>query len=333
MDCKQDVEEMVVYKSNLQTGLFGLQKVMSSCSTSLAPARSFGSVCSPQLTSSLTQMSSMLDTAAEQMMVHKDFQAAFDTCDRGLHSLANMEQEDNRCGEFKAGFCILGIQALAELNQWHGVLSWVLQQYKHQEKIPAKIMQMCILLYSKVGEPAVMQEAARVWLHCLSNSRVTGFGTVAELYLLHVLVPLGHGDEALELIVGEVGSVAFTEDQRQTALDVVEEKERQNQELPLNPGTSPNSEITAHPVSTQGSVIRKLAAMLRFLYRKLLVTGSGSFPLRRLFLAAVLLYMLFSRMDPALSSSFMWISKLLELLRQMWSSMFAPYYQVLTQRL
>lgn len=69
---------------------------MSSCSTSLAPARSFGSVCSPQLTSSLTQMSSMLDTAAEQMMVHKDFQAAFDTCDRGLDSLANMEQEDNR---------------------------------------------------------------------------------------------------------------------------------------------------------------------------------------------------------------------------------------------
>lgn len=273
----------------------------------------------------------MLDSAAEQMMVHKDFQAAFDTCGRGLESLANMEQEDNRSSEFKASFCILGIQALAELNQWHGVLSWVLQQYEHQEKIPAKIMQMCILLYSKVGEPAVMQEAARVWLHCPSNSRVTGFGTVAELYLLQVLVPLGHRDEAVELIVGEVGSSVFTEDQRQTALDVVEEKERQNQETALNPGTSPNSEITAHPVSTQGSVIHKLEAMLRFLYRKLMVTSFGSFSLRRVFLAAVLLYMLFFRMDPALPSSFMWISKLLELLRQMWSAVFAPYYQALTQ--
>lgn len=69
---------------------------MSRCSTSLAPARSFVSVCSPQLSSSLAHMSSMLDTAAEQMMVHKDFQAAFDTCERGLESLANMEQEDNR---------------------------------------------------------------------------------------------------------------------------------------------------------------------------------------------------------------------------------------------
>ncbi|XP_051248234.1 peroxisome assembly protein 26 [Dicentrarchus labrax] len=293
---------------------------MSCCSTS--------SVCSPPLTSSLTQMSSMLDTAAEQMMVHRDFQAALDTCDRGLESLANVEQEDSRCGEIKAGFCILGIQALAELNQWRGVLSWVLQQYEHQEKIPAKIMQMCILLYSKVGEPAVMQEAARVWLHCPSNSRVTGFRTVAELYLLHVLVPLGHRDEALELIVGEVGGSAFTEDQRQAALDVVEEKEQQKQEPPLNP--SPNSETTAHTISTQGAVVRKLEATLRFFYRKLLLIGSGSFSLRKVFMAAVLLYMLFLRLDPAHPSSFMWISKLLQLLKQMWSAMFAPYHQALT---
>ncbi|XP_040886510.1 peroxisome assembly protein 26 [Toxotes jaculatrix] len=276
-------------------------------------------------------MFNMLDAAAEQMMVHRDFQAAFDTCDRGLQSLASMESEDNRCAELKAGFCILGIQALAELNQWHGVLSWVLQQYEHQETIPAKIMQMCILLYSKVGEPAVVQEAARVWLHCLANSRVMGFGTVAELYLLHILVALGHTEEARELIVGEVGNSAFTEDQRQTALDVVVEKEQQNQEPPLNPGCSPNSEITTHSVPTKGAVIHKLQTMLSFLYRKLLMAGSGSFPLRRIFLAAVLLYMLFLRLDPALPSSFMWISKLLQLLKQMWSAMFAPYSQALTQ--
>lgn len=298
---------------------------MSSCSTGQAPARS------PTLSSALNQMLNMLDTAAEQMMVHRDFQAAFDTCDRGLENLASMEPpEDNRCGEFKAGFCILGIQALAELNQWHGVLSWVLQHYEQLEKIPAKIMQMCILLYSKVDEPAVMQEAARVWLHCPSNSRVSGFGTVAELYLLHVLVPLGHVEEAQELIVGEVGSAAFTEEQRQTALEVVEEKEQQNQEPPVNPGINLNSETTAHPVSSQGTVIRKFESMLKFLYRKFTLTGSGSFPLRRLFLAAVLLYMLFIRMDPALPSAFMWISKLLQLLRQMWRAMFAPYYQALT---
>lgn len=115
-----------------------------------------------------------------------------------------------------------------------------------------------------MGEPAVMQEVARVWLHCPSNSRVTGFGTVAELYLLHVLVPLGHRDEALELIVGEVGSIAFTEDQRQTALDVVEEKHRQDREAPLNPRISPNSETAAHAVSTQGLTFQFRAYNMRY---------------------------------------------------------------------
>lgn len=110
----------------------------------------------------------------------------------------------------------------------------------------------------------MMQEAARVWLHCPSNSRVTGFGTVAELYLLHVLLPLGQRDEALELIAGEVGSGAFTEDQRQTALDVVEDKERQNREVPLNPRISPNSETAAHAVSTQGLTFQFRAYNMRY---------------------------------------------------------------------
>ncbi|KAM3858961.1 peroxisome assembly protein 26 [Diretmus argenteus] len=310
----------------------------SSSPTSLAPARSNGSVRhSPPLGSGSSQILSLLDTAAEQLMVHRDFQAAFDACDRGLARLADVEQEDSsRCAEFKARLCIVGIQALAEQNQWRGVLSWILQQYEHQEKIPPKIMQMCILLYTKVGEQAMMQEATGVWLHCPSNSRVVGFRTVAELYLLHVLLPLGLTGEARELVLGEVGSSAFTEDQRQTALDVVEEKERQNQEPPANPSRSPSPETTEHTISPPvhlcqtGAVIQKLETILRFFYRRLFVTSAGSFPLRRVFMAFILLYMLLVRMDPAHPSSFIWISKLLQLLKQMWTAMFSPYYQTLS---
>lgn len=99
----------------------------------------------------------------------------------------------------------------------------------------------------------MVQDAARAWLHCPLNSEATGFRTVAELYLLYVLVPLGHKDEAVELIVGEVGGLAFTEDQRRTALDVVEEKERQNREANEDPVASPNTEATSPhrgPIST-----------------------------------------------------------------------------------
>ncbi|XP_012708868.2 peroxisome assembly protein 26 [Fundulus heteroclitus] len=307
---------------------------MSSLSDTQARfCRSSGSACSPPPPSSCSssQPFNVLDSAAELMMVHGDFQAAFDACNAGLEKLGRLEPEDNnRCADLKAGFCMLGVQALAELNQWQGVFSWVLQHYEHQEDVPAKIMQLCILLYSKVGEPAVMQEAARVWLRCPSNVRAAGFRSVAELYLLHVLVPLGYLEEARELVASEVGSVAFTEEQRQTALDVVEEKARQNQEDPTNPEVTSDSEIAAHPASTQGSLLQKLDTMLRCLYRKCPRTGSGSFPLRKVFLAAVLLYMLLFRMDPAFPSSYMWISKLLKLIKRMWRAMFAPHYQPLT---
>lgn len=48
----------------------------------------------------------------------------------------------SRHGELKAAFCIVGVQALAELNQWKDVLTWVSQHYGGTEQIPAKIMQM-----------------------------------------------------------------------------------------------------------------------------------------------------------------------------------------------
>ncbi|CAN9508405.1 unnamed protein product [Ophioblennius macclurei] len=292
---------------------------MNSTST---PQAARGSACSSSSpsSSSSTPIFNMLQTAAEQMMIHKDFQAVFDSCNRGLQSVGSLEQEEQRYTEFKAGFCILGIQALAEMNRWPGVLSWVLQQYDRPEKIPAKVLQICVLLYSKVCEPTVMQDTVRLWLHCPANSSASGFRTVAELYLLHILVPLGHLEEARELVTGEIGCGAFTEDQRLTALEVIGEKEREMQE-PENPETP--VELVTH----RGTVIHRLEAILVFLHRRIRLSGSGWFPLRMLFLAAVLVYMLFVRLDPAHASSFMWISKLLQLIKQTWNAMFAPYHQ------
>ncbi|KAJ3611967.1 hypothetical protein NHX12_020246 [Muraenolepis orangiensis] len=123
-------------------------------------------------------------------------------------------------GEVKEGLCILGVQALAELDQWPVVLSWVLRQYQRPEEIPATIMQMCILLYAKVGHETAIQEATRTWLFCPATVGLGAYRTVAELYLLCVLLPLGRTDDARQLVLGEVGSRAFSEDQRRLALEV-----------------------------------------------------------------------------------------------------------------
>ncbi|XP_074554399.1 peroxisome assembly protein 26 isoform X2 [Halichoeres trimaculatus] len=323
--------------------------VLNGCPRSMASDRHFSfasSASSSGLSCPSAQLcSSMLDSAAEQMMVFKDFQAALETCDSGLRSLSNTGPEDSRFVEFKAGFCILGIQALAEMNQWQKVLTWILQQYQDPDRIPAEIMKMSIVLHSKVGQPARMQDAARLWLLSPSNRSLNGFGTVAELYLLHILLPLGQKHSALELIHGDVGSSVFTEDQRRAALELLEEKEPLSEESPLSPVTSlepvssggltqlleiilTQTDQKNNPVCLfTGCVLHKLESMLRSLYRKLCLTCSRSSSLQRLFLAAVLLYMLALRLDPALPSSFMWISKLLQLLRGVWRAMFAPYYK------
>uniref|UniRef100_A0AAV2ITE5 Uncharacterized protein n=1 Tax=Knipowitschia caucasica TaxID=637954 RepID=A0AAV2ITE5_KNICA len=60
---------------------------------------------------------------------------------------------------------------------------------------------MCILLYSKVGEAVVVSDVVHVWLHCGANGRASGFATVMELYLAHILLPLGQLEEPHSLRV------------------------------------------------------------------------------------------------------------------------------------
>uniref|UniRef100_A0A4W5MIY7 Peroxisome assembly protein 26 n=1 Tax=Hucho hucho TaxID=62062 RepID=A0A4W5MIY7_9TELE len=300
---------------------------MSNSSTSMFQTLSFRSVGqSPPLCSNFALTHGLLDSAAEQLMVRRDFQAAFDTCERGLDGLLNTEK-DRWVWELKAALCIVCT------GMYSGVLPCILQHYECPEKIPAKIMQMCILLCTKAGEQAMMQEAGNVWLCCPSNGRLAGFGSVAELYLLHTLVPLGHMTEARKLVVGEVGGIAFTEDQKQTALDVVENKENLSQEQPPSPRPNPSPVVAAGLNTPQGAVIQKLEALLRLLNRGLSVASGGLFLLQRVFLVVVLLYTLFVRMDPddswiwflhSSSLIFFWISQLLQILKQMWDAMFAP---------
>lgn len=46
------------------------------------------------------------------------------------------------CAEVKCSLCVVGIQALAEMNRWREVLSWVLQYYHHPEQLPPKILEL-----------------------------------------------------------------------------------------------------------------------------------------------------------------------------------------------
>lgn len=296
---------------------------------SLAGGRCSGSF--RQISSPTCPLTVMLDTATEYLMVKKDFQAALDTCEKCLESLASAEQEESclKHGELKAALTIVGIQAMAELNQWRGVLSWVLQQYGKTDKIPAKIIQMCILLHVKVGELAVIKDAVDDWLRCSSNMSQSGFSTVSELYLIHILIPMGHTTEALELLESDVGRVAFTEEQRQAARSLVDFQNEKNAALSTpNPVT-----VTTETTASQDKSSQRLNSIIKLLHRGLSIVSVRirSISLRRVFLTLMLLYLLLIRMDPALPSAFPWLLHLHRLLQQAWNTMFGPYYKAHTR--
>ena len=108
-----------------------------------------------------------------------------------------------------------------------------------------------ILLYAKLGHEAAIQEVARVWLLCPVTAGLGSYRTVSELYLLCVLLPLGRTDEARQLVLGEVGSSAFSEDQRQLALEVVTAKETECQDTPVGSRLSPSPGVPV-PTSPPG---------------------------------------------------------------------------------
>lgn len=92
-----------------------------------------------------------------------------------------------------------------------------------------------------------MKDVCHTWLHCPDNITLPGYGTVAELYLLHVLIPLGMTAEAQQLVAREVGNVAFTANQRQVALDLIESQRSSQERQTQNPGPEATSQMTTAP--------------------------------------------------------------------------------------
>uniref|UniRef100_A0A671TBP3 Peroxisomal biogenesis factor 26 n=1 Tax=Sinocyclocheilus anshuiensis TaxID=1608454 RepID=A0A671TBP3_9TELE len=282
----------------------------SSSSVFLAGGRGSGSVrlSSPPA----CPLTAPVDAAVEYLMVKKDFQAALDTCEKALESLGSF------LSPISSALTIVGIQAMAELNQWPGVLSWVLQQYGETE--------------NSLGERAVMKEAVCDWLQCSGNMSQSGFSTVAELYFLHILVPMGLTAEALEMLETDVCRVAFTEEQRQAAQSLVD---IQNEKNATSSTTNPESVAVAPTTSAskQDKLTQRLTSIMKLLYRGLSVASVRirSNSVRKVFLALILLYLLLVRIDPALPSAFPWLLRLHGLLQQTWNTMFGPYYRANTR--
>ncbi|XP_052030720.1 peroxisome assembly protein 26 [Apodemus sylvaticus] len=259
----------------------------------------------------------LLEEAADLLVVHLDFHAALETCERAWQSLAE-EPASGTVVEVRCSLCVVGIQALAEMDRWREALSWVLRYYQAPEKLPPKVLELCILLYSKMKDPGAMLDAASAWLQDPDNQGRLEYASLAKLHLFRLLLPLGRLSEAEELAAG---SVAFSEEQRVEALQAIHTARQQHTQEHLN-SQEPQR------LSQEGSFSHKLLSLLMLLRR---LWGSAvshllSQPFRKSLLAALILCLLVLRFDPAAPSSLPFLYQLTQLFRRIQKATLSRLY-------
>ncbi|NXQ54658.1 PEX26 protein, partial [Anthoscopus minutus] len=226
--------------------------------------------------------------------------------------------------EVKCSLCVVGIQALAEMNRWREVLSWVLQYYHVPEHLPPKVLELCILLYSQVKEPQVMLEVGSSWLGARANQSLPEFRWLLELYLVQVLLSLGRFEGAEELVRG---CAALDSEQQLALLGTIRDSRRrwawQQESSAAEEQQDPATETAL------GVLSQKLLTMLMLLRRALRSVSSHFYllPYKKMLLATFLLYLVVVRLDPASPTSLPFIYKLVQLFRQAWATVLSPIHR------
>ncbi|NXP29391.1 PEX26 protein, partial [Scytalopus superciliaris] len=272
----------------------------------------------------------LLEEAADLLVLHRDFAAAVQRCQAGCDSLGAGPGPE-RClfitssAEVKCSLCVVGIQALAEMNRWREVLSWVLQYYHVPEHLPPKVLELCILLYSKVREPQVMLEVGSTWLRDQTNKSLPEYCSLLELHLAHVLLPLGRFEGAEELVRG---SEVLDSEQQLALLGTIGESRCQwAQQEERGPATEEQQDTETETVL--GALSQKLLTVLTLLRRALRSMSSHFYllPYKKMLLATFLLYLVVVRLDPASPTSLPFIYKLVQLFRQAWAAVLSPIHR------
>ncbi|NXX16411.1 PEX26 protein, partial [Podargus strigoides] len=182
-----------------------------------------------------------------------------------------------------------------------------------------------ILLYSKVREPQVMLEVGNSWLRDRTNKGLPEYSSLLELYLLHVLLPLGRFEGAEEL----VRSCDVFDSKQQLAFlgTICENRCQWTQQEETHSVAEEQQDAAAETVL--GALSQKLLTMLTLLRRALRSMSSHFYllPYKKMLLATFLLYLVVVRLDPASPTSLPFIYKLVQLFRQAWAAVFSPVHR------
>jgi len=127
---------------------------------------------------------------AVDFFVMRKFSDCFMKCNDVIRS-AKSEPENDRNDELICASTSLGIQALAETNQWSSALHFVTDVYGSVALCPSRVLQVSILLHAHVKEYLACQNIVQHWFENPINRESKHCAQVLRVYRDHILVPLG----------------------------------------------------------------------------------------------------------------------------------------------
>lgn len=146
---------------------------------------------------------------AVDLFVMTKFEKSLQVCCDVIKT-AKCEPEQERNNEVIEAAAALGIQALAEMDQWQHTISFIIDVYGAIHLCPARIVQVCILLHAHVEEYLPCHKLVKTWLAHPDNLSSKHCAQVIRVYGEHILLPLGQFG-ILEDIVNSCSSLSKEE--------------------------------------------------------------------------------------------------------------------------
>ncbi|XP_066285144.1 peroxisome assembly protein 26-like isoform X2 [Branchiostoma lanceolatum] len=199
--------------------------------------------------------------AANDLLILRRFEEALDLCKNELKEL----QDDKRNNKLAESLSVVAVQAFAELNRWQEVLPFV-QDVFGVDKISPQVLQLCIALHAKMQDFAPITMVMEAWLAAPGNQETEGLTTVAETFILLVLLPHRKFDDIRALVEGHP---TIMEDRRQTFLRLVEAEDRS---LVEKEGQT-SSQGAASANTEQGANYGAMVAMMSWIKSNMIQTS------------------------------------------------------------
>ncbi|BFZ08974.1 hypothetical protein BsWGS_12013 [Bradybaena similaris] len=129
-------------------------------------------------------------TEAVNLFLMTKFDQCFKECNDIIKAV-KCEPEQERNHKLIEAATALGIQALAETDMWHRVVTFITDVYGTMDMCPPSIIQLCILLHAQVKEYLPCHQIVEIWLRNPYNQKSKKYIQVIRTYAYHILCPAG----------------------------------------------------------------------------------------------------------------------------------------------